>query len=318
MVTDFGNMSLVGRVFSKKRCNAKFISTGFCRIWKTKKKWNVKILKRETVNSYVGCTFESDEDLQKVNYKMPWNFRGRLMIIEEWLVSGQWVDAKLGTIPIWIKMAGFPLKAFNVSNIEKLGNMVSNVMEEVKGSNNHKMLLTYSVCVKIVFPTGCRIMVRKHMIIEGRQQWIYFKFEKFPRLCFTCGKWGHDKRECNEEKVMEKSITGEMEKAISNKKDDAQSQATTTSNQSSGIRNVGDSKHEGICSGALNTEKGIGGHNTPKMAMAAQERKNYSQKDANGILEKVDKKEDVKVANGIDDDFQDIWVKNNGFVMFYK
>ncbi|KAF4366503.1 hypothetical protein F8388_003741 [Cannabis sativa] len=100
MVSGFGKLSLIGRMFSKKRCNVNFISTVFSRMWKTEEKWEVKVYKHDKCSTYAGFSFGCEKDYAKVKSTLPWRFKGGLMILEEWPESGQWEDAALNAVPV--------------------------------------------------------------------------------------------------------------------------------------------------------------------------------------------------------------------------
>ncbi|KAK1357471.1 hypothetical protein POM88_050727 [Heracleum sosnowskyi] len=65
--------ALVGRILAKKQCNKKFIRNVFKGMWKTKEKWEVKVLKYDNRSTYVGFSFEEAGDKNWVKEKMPWN-----------------------------------------------------------------------------------------------------------------------------------------------------------------------------------------------------------------------------------------------------
>uniref|UniRef100_A0A803NGM9 CCHC-type domain-containing protein n=1 Tax=Cannabis sativa TaxID=3483 RepID=A0A803NGM9_CANSA len=52
------------------------------------------------------------------------------------------------------------------------------------------------------------IFVGRYIPCGGRKFWIQFKFERLPTLCFACGVWGHEKRECGKGTLMETSEDG--------------------------------------------------------------------------------------------------------------
>uniref|UniRef100_A0A803NTU1 RNase H type-1 domain-containing protein n=1 Tax=Cannabis sativa TaxID=3483 RepID=A0A803NTU1_CANSA len=145
-------------MFSKKRCNVNFISTVFSRMWKTDEKWEVKAYKHDKCSTYAGFSFGCEKDYVKVKSTLPWRFKGGLMILEEWPESGQWEDAASNAVPVWIKVAGFPMKAFNESNVHRIGGMEGNVIE-VTWKNNNCMWLSGNARMLVAFPVNRSIMV---------------------------------------------------------------------------------------------------------------------------------------------------------------
>ncbi|KAF4400285.1 hypothetical protein G4B88_019494 [Cannabis sativa] len=169
MVTSFGNLSLIGRIFSKKRCNANFIKTVLSRMWKTEERWEVKVYKHDNYIMYTGFSFNCENDFGKAKTILPWRFIRGLMIVEEWPKSGQWEDASLNSVPMWIRVASFPMKAFNESNVRRIGGMAGEVLK-VNWKNSSRLLLSCTARMLVASHGNQSIMVGKHIKFDGRKQ----------------------------------------------------------------------------------------------------------------------------------------------------
>ncbi|KAF4347039.1 hypothetical protein G4B88_001085 [Cannabis sativa] len=130
-------------------------------------------------HNYFGLSFHSGSDAKRILEKNPWLFNGGVLVLEEWPSSGQWRDARLDKVSIWVKMRGFPLKALTVNNVKRLGSMA-----------------------------GGEVFAGRYIPVDGGRRWVQFKFDKLPLLCFKCGYWGHDQIGCRKELAVEVSITG--------------------------------------------------------------------------------------------------------------
>ncbi|KAF4386854.1 hypothetical protein F8388_006809 [Cannabis sativa] len=166
------------------------------RMWKGVGGWEVKILEEDEDDSFVGITFKSREDATGILQKQPWIFNGGLLLLERWPSSGQWREAKLDKVSCWVKMKGWPIKAFTRSNVMRLGEMAGEV-QEIRWLNENRMFLN-----------GFSIFVGRYIPCGGRKFWIQLKFERLPTLCFGCGVWGHEKRDCGREVLLEKNEDG--------------------------------------------------------------------------------------------------------------
>ena len=74
-------------------------------------------------------------------------------------------------------------------------------MVELPWSNPNKIFLNGFARMKIRFLANKSVFAGKFIPINGKKEWVYLRFEDLPLLCYGCGKWGHDQRECNREVV---------------------------------------------------------------------------------------------------------------------
>ncbi|KAF4397904.1 hypothetical protein G4B88_019625, partial [Cannabis sativa] len=206
-VTEFGEKSLIGRIVSKQSMGLGLFRTIFTRMWKSVREWKVKIMDENNEYNYFGISFNSRSDAKRIFEKQPWLFNGGVLVLEEWPESGQWRDARLDKVSLWVKMRGFPLKALTVNNVKRLGSMAGDV-EDIIWNNPQQIFLNGYVRVKIGFPIRNAIFVGRYIPVDGGKRWVQFKFEKLPLLCFKCGYWGHDQVGCDKTMVMEVNLTG--------------------------------------------------------------------------------------------------------------
>ncbi|KAF4346277.1 hypothetical protein G4B88_008658 [Cannabis sativa] len=169
--------------------------------------WEVKVLEEDEEDSFVGITFKNREEATGILNKQPWIFNGGLLLLEKWPRSGLWREARLDMVSCWVKMKGWPIKAFTRANVVRLGEMAGEV-QELRWINENRMFLNGFVRMKIGFPLKQSIFVGRYIPCGGRKFWIQLKFERLPTLCFACGIWGHEKRECGKEVLMEVSEDG--------------------------------------------------------------------------------------------------------------
>ncbi|KAF4364017.1 hypothetical protein G4B88_014974 [Cannabis sativa] len=205
--SSFGEHSLVGRLVAKREIKESLFTTIFNRMWKGIGGWEVKVLEEDEEDSFVRITFKTREEAVGILNKQPWIFNGGLLLLEKWPSSGLRREARLDKVCCWIKMKGWPIRAFTRANVMRLGEMAGEV-QEIRWINENRMFLNGFVRMKIGFPLKQSIFVGRYIPCGGRKFWIQFKFERLPTLCFACGVWGHEKRECGKGTLMETSEDG--------------------------------------------------------------------------------------------------------------
>ncbi|KAF4404312.1 hypothetical protein G4B88_014768 [Cannabis sativa] len=207
--SEFGDKSLVGRIVSKQNLSVGLFRTIFTRMWKTFGEWKVKIMEEDKGSSYFGLSFHNRGDAKKVLEKQPWLFNGGFLVLEEWPNSGQWRDARLDRVPLWVKMRGFPLKALTLNNVKRLGNLAG-VVQDVVWNNPQQIFLNGYVRVRIGFPIMGEVFVGRFIPVDGGKRWVQLKFDKMPLICFNCGVWGHDQAICTKPLALELNEHGDQ------------------------------------------------------------------------------------------------------------
>ncbi|KAF4396215.1 hypothetical protein G4B88_020852 [Cannabis sativa] len=205
----FGEKSLVGRIISRRDIKENLFNTIFSRMWKGIGDWTVKLNDDDSEGKLVRITFKNVENAKFVLGKQPWLFNGGLLLLEKWPVSGHWGDANLDKVYCWVKVKGLPIKLFTKKNAIRLGEMAGEVAE-LRWGDESRMFLQGYVRMKIGFPINKSIFVGRFIPNSGKQHWIQFKFEHLPLLCFQCGAWGHEQKDCEAEIVKEKDVQGRL------------------------------------------------------------------------------------------------------------
>uniref|UniRef100_A0A803Q3X0 Phytocyanin domain-containing protein n=1 Tax=Cannabis sativa TaxID=3483 RepID=A0A803Q3X0_CANSA len=166
--SSFGEHSLVGRMIAKREIKESLFTTIFSHMWKGIGGWEVKVLAEEEDDSFVGITFKNQEEAKGILSKQPWIFNGGLLLLERWPSSGQWREAKLDKVHCWVKMKGWPIKAFTRANVTRLGEMDGDI-QEIRWINESRMFLNGFVRMKIGCPLNQSIFVGRYIPCGGRK-----------------------------------------------------------------------------------------------------------------------------------------------------
>ncbi|KAI9110533.1 hypothetical protein K1719_018399 [Acacia pycnantha] len=107
-----------------------------------------------------------------------------------------------GRCPIWIQVHNVPLEALCLENAIMIGGYVGEVVLAEDPHYNGRYLRNF-LRVRILLD------LRKSLAYgfwlpkpNGSRAWISIRYEKLPNFCYSCGKVGHDNRNCKSEKLM--------------------------------------------------------------------------------------------------------------------
>ncbi|KAI9073491.1 hypothetical protein K1719_044530 [Acacia pycnantha] len=113
-------------------------------------------------NGYYIVSFSNKEDRDYAFQEGPWMIEDHYLIVQRWCPNfNPWKADLQRNIAAWIRLPDVPLEFYNVESLRRIGNM-------------QPLLPTYTVFEE-----------ERPIIYEGLHQ-----------VCFTCGKYGHQKDSC--------------------------------------------------------------------------------------------------------------------------
>ncbi|KAJ4843197.1 hypothetical protein Tsubulata_008117 [Turnera subulata] len=104
---------------------------------------------------------------ERVREQEPWNFDIQIVLLSEIQGHEQPSDVQIYRAPLWVRAYDIPLAFRKQRCIEVLGN-------------------------KAPLLRGTQIRTK-----EGKDVWIYFKYERLPWFCYHCGRMGHVAKDCS-------------------------------------------------------------------------------------------------------------------------
>ncbi|KAF4375597.1 hypothetical protein F8388_011571 [Cannabis sativa] len=156
----------------------------------------VPVLATTINNNCFELIFEKVEDRNWALLRSPWNFRGKLLLLKSWepsvLNGSPFTHTRL-----WVQIHKLPVEFFSVSNGNKLGSRVGNVVvvdldEENPASWAKWLRVLVEIDIGKPLFSGCFINVG-----DEANVWVQFKYEKVGAFCYFCGRLGHQRSECS-------------------------------------------------------------------------------------------------------------------------
>ncbi|KAF4365176.1 hypothetical protein G4B88_013073 [Cannabis sativa] len=155
----------------------------------------VPVLATTINNNCFELIFKKVEDRNWALLRSPWNFRGKVLLLKSWepsvLNGSPFTHTRL-----WVQLHKLPVEFFSVSNGNKLGSRVGNVVvvdldEENPASWAKGLRVLVEIDIGKPLFSGCFINVG-----DEANVWVQFKYEKVGAFCYFCGRLGNQHSEC--------------------------------------------------------------------------------------------------------------------------
>ncbi|KAF4366083.1 hypothetical protein G4B88_000393 [Cannabis sativa] len=193
-VKSLTNLCLFGKVLSHVHVKESFIIDLVKNVWKRPARV-VPVLATTINNNCFELIFEKVDDRNWALLRSPWNIRGKLLLLKSWEPNVQ--NGSLFThTRLWVQIHKLPVEFFSVTNGNKLGARVGNVVvvdldEENPASWAKWLRVLVEIDIEKPLFSSCFINVG-----DEENVWFQFKYEKVGALCYFCGRLGHQRSEC--------------------------------------------------------------------------------------------------------------------------
>lgn len=188
--TDF---KLVGKVLSQKKCNFKALKEVLSSAWNLKDKVFISFIEG---NNFI-CSFKDEKDRSRVLRTGPWNFRGGLIIFEQWDGSMSFSDLTFTNMEFWVQIYNLPLDRMTAGNARTIGKFLGTYIcgdGDVSTLAINRNFLRIRVAVKLTSPLKTGFSLEK---TNGSRIWVEFKYERLGDFCYCCGRIGHVLKDCS-------------------------------------------------------------------------------------------------------------------------
>ncbi len=146
-------------------------------------------------NNMMVFIFEDDSNLERVLQSEPWMYDKHLVSFQRVEADTSIAEMECRWVLFWIQIHNLPVQRMNHDTAMALGRtlgVVEKVVESEEGKGREGCM---RVRVKLdISKPLCR--GRKAWLMEGKETWISFRYERLPNLCYWCGLLTHGERDC--------------------------------------------------------------------------------------------------------------------------
>ncbi|XP_050238341.1 uncharacterized protein LOC126687827 [Mercurialis annua] len=187
---DKANMSLVGKLFTRKPYNLIHMKNALVSAWRLAKGFNLK----DIGDNLFVCEFYSKSDRSRILREGPWHFDKQLILFEPLSGNMQPNNILMSTCPVWVRIYDLPMNCRGQAAITKIGAKVGRVLEwDDNGGGGWCRFGRVRVAIDVTKP-----LTRGSKIVNslGEQCWISFKYERIHNFCYWCGMLDHMVADC--------------------------------------------------------------------------------------------------------------------------
>ncbi|KAK3011760.1 hypothetical protein RJ639_012305 [Escallonia herrerae] len=173
-------LTLIAKVISSKKINAKLAHTILLKAWNLSKGMQVQ--------------HEGDNILDA----RPWSIMRSHLVLRDWPANVTLDKIKFHHSPFWIHIYGLPPSQMTKSNAEKIGARIGDLKEidfTADGNIAWCKFLWIQVEIDIRQPIHTGFLRTKE---ASTTSWINLRYERLPNFCFNCGRIGHVHKGCSQ------------------------------------------------------------------------------------------------------------------------
>ncbi|XP_030931302.1 uncharacterized protein At4g02000-like [Quercus lobata] len=139
--------------------------------------------------------FSMESQLKWVLNNGPWSFDNHLLLLKRWEEGMTTFIVEFNIVPIWVQVWGLPFDLINEKARKDIGGGIGRVLEM-----DCKAIAADQACflqIRVELPLDKPIQ-RGALVLspKGVRVQIAFQYERLVGLYFSCGKLGHEAKEC--------------------------------------------------------------------------------------------------------------------------
>ena len=143
-------------------------------------------------NHIVLFMFDNKQEVDSILSNEPWSFDKHLLVLQRYDKDTQIEDLKFSNTSFWVQVHDISVRFMNPKVAEGICSIVGTVpMAETEMNGGSFMRVRVSVDVTRPLSRGRMVSVG-----QGKENWVSFKYERLPNICYWCGCLNHDDRDC--------------------------------------------------------------------------------------------------------------------------
>ncbi|KAI9075696.1 hypothetical protein K1719_042312 [Acacia pycnantha] len=142
-------------------------------------------------NGYYVVSFSNKEDREYAFQEGLWMIEDHYLIVQRWRPNfNPWKADLQCVIAAWVRIPDLPFEFYNVESLRRIGNMIGKMIKVDRSTSIYDKGGFARICVEIdlkqpLLPTYLVFGEERPIVYEG-----------LHHVCFSCGKYGHQKVDC--------------------------------------------------------------------------------------------------------------------------
>ena len=122
-----------------------------------------------------------------------WSFDKHLMVLQRYDKDTSIEDLMFNRTSFWVQVHNIPVRFMNQKMAEGICSTVGMVIRKPDMEVDGGSFIRVRVSMDVTRPLSQGRMVS---VGQGKEQWVSFKYERLPNICYWCGCLNHDDRDC--------------------------------------------------------------------------------------------------------------------------
>jgi hypothetical protein len=187
--------SILGKIITEKLIHVSSIHNGLDSIWGFPAGLKIQEIERKILQFFM----QNSADQERILQGNPWIFRNSWLIVHPWYRKTDPYKLDFEHAAVWIQLWGLPPHC----KTKKMGESVGELLGKVEASELYeypgkKMIIKIKVAINVHQPIAAGILIGN---ANDGTNWIDFRYEKLPQVCFKCGLLGHAENLCHNQQL---------------------------------------------------------------------------------------------------------------------